>query len=330
MPKTYQSKLDVRSTQFAIKYLKDVFQTALAKKLHLTRVSAPLFVESSSGLNDGLSGKERPISFQVQDIDESLEIVHSLAKWKRYALGLYQFHEGEGIYTDMNAIRKDEVPDFMHSFYVDQWDWEKVISPTQRTLNYLKRVVKDIYSCIYGTSLRLERHYPNLKNLLPPKIVFISTLEAEKRYPKLSRKEREDALCRQYGAIFLYGIGNNLLDGKPHDQRAADYDDWNLNGDILVYYPLYDMAFELSSMGIRVDGDALKRQLKAKGEEEKRSNPYCKALLESRLPLSIGGGIGQSRLAMFLLQKAHIGEVQVSCWSKQERDKMSQAGIHLL
>ena len=330
MPKSYQSKLDVRATQFAIKYLKDVFQTALAKKLHLTRVSAPLFVESSSGLNDGLSGKERPISFQVQDIDESLEIVHSLAKWKRYAVGLYQFHEGEGIYTDMNAIRKDEVPDFMHSFYVDQWDWEKVISPTQRTLNYLKRVVKDIYSCIYGTSLRLERHYPNLKNLLPPKIVFISTLEAEKRYPKLSRKEREDALCRQYGAIFLYGIGNNLLDGKPHDQRAADYDDWNLNGDILVYYPLYDMAFELSSMGIRVDADSLKSQLQEKGELSKLENPYCKALLEGRLPLTIGGGIGQSRLAMYLLQKAHIGEVQVSCWSESERKRMEKEGVHLL
>ena len=326
----YQSKLDVRDTQFAIKYLKDEFQKALARKLHLTRVSAPLFVESSSGLNDGLSGVEKPISFHASGVDSNLEIVHSLAKWKRYALALYQFHEGEGLYTDMNAIRKDENPDFMHSFYVDQWDWEKRITPSQRTLGYLKRVVKNIYSCIYQTSLHLSKRYPILENMLPPKIVFISTQELEKRYPHLTRKQREDAICRIHKAVFLYGIGGKLSDGQPHDSRAADYDDWSLNGDILVYYPIYNIGFELSSMGIRVDADSLKSQLQEKGELSKLENPYCKALLEGRLPLTIGGGIGQSRLAMYLLQKAHIGEVQVSCWSESERKRMEEEGVHLL
>ena len=326
----YQSKLDVRDTQFAIKYLKDAFQKALAKKLHLTRVSAPLFVEESSGLNDGLSGKERPISFHVQGIDETLEIVHSLAKWKRHALALYHFHQGEGLYTDMNAIRKDENPDFMHSFYVDQWDWEKIISSRQRTLNYLRKTVQDIYSCIYKTSVDLEKRYPNLVNQLPKDIKFISTKELEERYPNLERKAREDAICREEGAVFLHGIGGKLSDGLPHDQRAADYDDWSLNGDILVYYPLYDMAFELSSMGIRVNAKSLKKQLAEKGESYKLDNPYCRALLEDKLPLTIGGGIGQSRLAMYLLQKAHIGEVQVSCWSRKQREEMEAQGIHLL
>ena len=327
---SYQSKLDVRDTQFAIKYLKDVFQKSLARKLRLTRVSAPLFVEESSGLNDGLSGKERPISFHVEEIDETLEIVHSLAKWKRHALALYHFLPGEGLYTDMNAIRKDEVPDFMHSFYVDQWDWEKIISPSQRTLAYLKKTVRDIYSCIYRTSVNLEKRYPCLKNQLPKEIAFVSTKELEERYPSLTRKERENAICKEMGAVFLYGIGGKLSDGAPHDQRAADYDDWTLNGDILVYDPLYDIAFELSSMGIRVDAESLRNQLKEKGEEAKLSNPYCQALLEGKLPLTIGGGIGQSRLAMFLLQKAHIGEVQVSCWSKSEREERSKQGIQLL
>ena len=326
----YQSKLDVYQTQRAIKFVKDFFEKELAKKLDLLRVSAPLFVSSKSGLNDGLSGKERPISFDIPELDEEVEIVHSLAKWKRMALSKYDIFLHKGLYTDMNAIRKDEVPDFIHSIYVDQWDWEKSISEEDRTYSYLKRVVRRIYSSIYKLSQEVEKKYPELKSSLPKEITFISTKELEKRYPNLSRKEREDAICKEYGAVFLYQIGEKLKDKLPHDSRAADYDDWKLNGDILVYYPLYDMALELSSMGIRVNKDRLVKQLKEKGELDKLDNEYCQSIMNDKIPLSIGGGLGQSRLCMFMLQKAHIGEVQVSSWDKEEVETLKKHNIYLL
>ena len=326
----YQSTLDVYETQRAIKFIKDTFEKELSKKLDLLRVSAPLFVSTKSGLNDGLSGVERPIGFVVPELKEEVEIVHSLAKWKRMALSKYDIYLHKGLYTDMNAIRKDEIPDFIHSIYVDQWDWESSLLEEERTYSYLKRIVKKIYSLIYKLSLQVEKKYPTLKSSLPEEITFISTKELEKRYPNLSRKEREDAICRENGAVFLYQIGEKLKDGLPHDARAADYDDWKLNGDILVYYPLYDMALELSSMGIRVNKDRLVKQLHAKGEEYKLENDYCKSILNDEIPLSIGGGIGQSRLCMYLLQKAHIGEVQVSIWDKEEVEKLKKHNIYLL
>lgn len=324
----YQTKLDIYETQKAIKFVKDTFQVSLAKKLDLLRVSAPMFVRKKSGLNDGLSGVEKPVNFDFKD--DNIEIVHSLAKWKRMALAKYDIYLHKGIYTDMNAIRKDENLDFYHSIYVDQWDWEKVISSEDRTLSYLKRTVKDIYKCIYNLAVAVDKKYPCLHHDLPKNITFISTKELEKRYPNLSRKEREDAICREYKAVFLYQIGLPLKDKLPHDTRAADYDDWKLNGDILLYYPLYDMAFELSSMGIRVNKESLVKQLKYKGEKYKLENEYCQSILNDELPLSIGGGIGQSRLAMFMLEKAHIGEVQVSIWDVEEVKKLKQRNINLL
>ena len=327
---TYSSKLDVYETQKAIKFVKDSFEKSLSSKLDLLRVSAPLFVNSKSGLNDGLSGVERPIKFEIPSLNQEVEIVHSLAKWKRMALSKYDIHLYKGLYTDMNAIRKDEDTDFIHSIYVDQWDWERSLLEKDRTYSYLKKVVKQIYSLIYKLSLQVEKKYPALQNSLPKDITFISTKELEKRYPNLSRKEREDEITRVYKAVFLYQIGNKLKDGKPHDSRASDYDDWKLNGDILVYYPLYDMALELSSMGIRVNKDSLVKQLKESNELDKLENSYCKAIMNDEIPLSIGGGIGQSRLCMFLLQKAHIGEVQVSSWDEEEIKKLERNKIHLL
>ena len=324
----YKSKLDIYNTQKAIKFVKDTFQMSLSKKLDLLRVSAPIFVRKNSGLNDGLNGVERPVSFFFDD--EEIEIVHSLAKWKRMALAKYDIYLHKGIYTDMNAIRKDENLDFYHSLYVDQWDWEKVISNEDRSLSYLKKVVRQIYKCIYNLAQAVDKKYPCLHHDLPKDITFISSKEIEKRYPSLSRKEREDAICREYKAVFLYQIGWPLKDKLPHDNRAADYDDWKLNGDILLYYPLYDMAFEISSMGIRVNKDSLVKQLEYKNEEYKLYNDYCKSILNDELPLSIGGGIGQSRLAMFMLEKAHIGEVQVSVWDKIEIEKLKQRNIILL
>ena len=326
----YQSQLDVYETQKAIKFVKDTFEKDLAKKLNLLRVSAPLFVEGKSGLNDGLSGIEKPISFNVPSINQEVEIVHSLAKWKRMALDKYDIHLHKGLYTDMNAIRKDEKPDFIHSIYVDQWEWEIHIEEKDRTLSYLKRIVKKIYSCIYSLSNKVYKLYPCFENRLPKEITFISTKELEKMYPNLSSKEREDEITRKYKAVFLYKIGYKLKNKEPHDARAADYDDWNLNGDILVYYPLYDMALELSSMGIRVNKDSLVKQLKEKNELDKLENDYCKAILNDKLPLSIGGGIGQSRLCMFMLNKAHIGEVQVSSWDKEVIEKLKENNIYLL
>ena len=324
----YQSKLDIYNTQRAIKFVKDTFQVSLSKKLDLLRVSAPMFVRKKSGLNDGLSGVERPVNFVLSD--DEIEIVHSLAKWKRMALAKYDIYLHKGIYTDMNAIRKDENLDFYHSIYVDQWDWEKVISNEDRTLSYLKKTVKQIYKCIYNLAVAVDKKYPCLHHDLPKDITFISSKELEKRYPDLSRKEREDAICREYKAVFLYQIGWPLKDKLPHDSRAADYDDWKLNGDILLYYPLYDMAFEISSMGIRVNKESLVKQLQYKNEEYKLENDYCKSILNDELPLSIGGGIGQSRLAMFMLEKAHIGEVQVSIWDEEETKKLKERNIILL
>lgn len=326
----YTSKLSLVETQIAIKFVKDTFQQLLAKKLNLLRVSAPLFVLSTSGLNDGLSGTETPISFNVKEYDENIEIVHSLAKWKRMALAKYNFAHNSGLYTDMNAIRKDEIVDFCHSIYVDQWDWEKVIQESDRNLSHLKKVVKSIYSCIYTLKNKVNAKYPILNLDLPKNIYFISTKQLEKKYPNLTRKERENTICREHRAVFLYQIGGNLKDKMPHDSRAADYDDWKLNGDILLYYDLYDMAFEISSMGIRVNKDSLVKQLKAKHEEYKLENDYCKSILNDAIPLSIGGGIGQSRLSMYMLKKAHIGEVQVSIWPKDEIKQLEKKNIHLL
>ena len=326
----YTSKLSLMDTQIAIKYVKDTFQKELVKKLNLLRVTAPLFVLPSTGLNDNLSGKEKPVSFKVNDINQEAEIVHSLAKWKRMALGKYGFKENTGLYTDMNAIRKDEELDFIHSLYVDQWDWERVIKKEDRNYKYLQSIVRKIYSCIYDLSRKVSKKYPMLSQNLPKNIHFVSTSELEKLYPNLTRKEREDAITRKYKAVFLYQIGYPLSDGMPHDSRAADYDDWMLNGDILVYYELYDMALELSSMGIRVDAKSLVKQLNHKNENDKLTNDYCISILKDEIPLTIGGGIGQSRLCMFMLQKAHIGEVQVSLWPETQLKKLQENNIELL
>jgi len=328
--KEYQTKLDLFTTQLAIKYVKDTFQKELASSLNLRRVTAPIFVDAKSGLNDHLSGTEKPVSFRVNNVDDDIEIVQSLAKWKRMALYKYGFTVGTGLYTDMNAIRKDEHLDFIHSLYVDQWDWELPIYKENRNLEFLKEIVGKIYSALKTLSVRVHEKYEQLTFDLPDNITFISTSELEDMYPTLSRKERENEITRKYKAVFLYQIGFPLKDGLSHDTRAADYDDWNLNGDILVYYDLYDMALELSSMGIRVDKDSLLSQLKYKNELYKLDNDYCQSILNDNLPLTIGGGIGQSRLCMFMLKKAHIGEVQVSVWPKEEIDKSLKENIHLL
>lgn len=326
----YTSTLDLMETQFAIKFVKDTFQKYLVNELNLLRVSAPLFVLSKTGLNDNLNGVEKPVSFKVKGINDNVEIIHSLAKWKRMALAKYGFKAGSGLYTDMNAIRKDEIPDFCHSIYVDQWDWERVIKKEDRNKYFLMEIVEKIYRCIYQLSVDVSTKFPKLHHDLPEKITFISTKHLESLYPNLSRKEREDQITRDYKAVFLYKIGGPLSDGLPHDGRAADYDDWSLNGDLLLYYPLYDMGLELSSMGIRVDAEALKMQLKAKNEEYKLNNKYCKAVLNEKLPFTIGGGIGQSRLCMFMLNKAHIGEVQASIWSEKDIKTLQKHNIYLL
>ena len=327
---TYKSDLDVYETQKAIKFVKDRFENSLSKKLNLLRVTAPLFVLQNSGLNDGLSGKEKPISFNSNLTGENIEIVHSLAKWKRMALRKYDIHLGKGLYTDMNAIRKDEVTDFIHSIYVDQWDWELSISEENRTYRYLKSIVKKIYSCIYKLSIEVEKKYSSLKNSLPKYITFVSTKELERMYPNLSRKEREDAICREHKAVFLYQIGCPLKDKKPHDDRAADYDDWKLNGDIILFDDEVDAPIELSSMGIRVDKDSLVKQLTYKDELDKLNNPYCKSILNNEMPFTVGGGIGQSRLCMYYLKKKHIGEVQSSYWPEKMKKKLLKEGIEIL
>ena len=329
IPENYQSHLSLRQTELAIKKVKDFFERDLAIELNLTRVSAPLFVNAASGLNDNLNGTERPVGFDVFS-GEQFEIVHSLAKWKRYALKMYGFEENEGLYTDMNAIRRDEDTDNIHSIFVDQWDWEKIISREDRTLDTLKKTVRLIYAALRHTEYYITKEYNFIGSLLPEEIHFLTALELEEKYPDLSRKEREYAAAKEYGAIFLIGIGGALKDGKPHDGRAPDYDDWDLNGDITVYYPVLDIALELPSMGIRVDEAALKKQLAIAGCEERAALPFHKALLNGELPLTIGGGIGQSRMCMFFLRKAHIGEVQSSFWNQETIDYCKEHGAPLL
>ena len=326
-PNNYQSILNLVDTQKAIKLVKDTFESELAKQLKLMRVSAPLFVEPSTGLNDNLSGFEKAVNFVVNQNNTDLEIIHSLAKWKRYALNKYNI---DGLYTDMNAIRRFEELDNLHSLYVDQWDWERRLSKEERNLRTLKSVVKKIYKAFIKTYQKLIKEYPSLENDFSKEVTFITTKELEKLYPNLSRKERENAICKKYGTVFLMQIGNKLKDGEPHDARAADYDDWKLNGDILLWYEPLQIAFELSSMGIRVDKDSLVKQLKAKKEEYKLDLPYHQSILKDELPLSIGGGIGQSRLCMFLLKKVHIGEVQSSYWPKEDIEEFKRHGVELL
>ena len=331
VPKNYESKLSLKETEIAIKKVKDFFEENLSKKLNLTRVSAPLFLESGSGINDNLNGIERPVSFDAKAIDNSnLEIVHSLAKWKRLALHRYGFTAGEGLYTDMNAIRRDEDLDNLHSIYVDQWDWEKVINKEDRNVATLKETVQTIYSVFKDTENYITSLYPMLEKVLPDEISFITTQELEDMYPDLSIKEREDAICREKKAIFLMCIGDKLKSGEKHDGRSPDYDDWHLNGDILFYYPLFDKAFELSSMGIRVDKETLEKQLIKANCQDRKTLSFHKLLLEEKLPQTIGGGIGQSRICMFFLRKAHIGEVQASVWDENTIKVCKENNIDIL
>ena len=331
IPKNYKSTLSLIETEIAIKKVKDFFEDKLANVLNLTRVSAPLFLESSSGLNDNLNGVERPVSFDMIAIENSnIEIVHSLAKWKRFALHRYNFSAGSGLYTDMNAIRRDEELDNLHSIYVDQWDWEKVITKEERNVETLKTTVEKIFSVFKATEDFICSEYPNIEKTLPDQITFITSQELEDMYPTLTSKGREDAICRKHKAVFIIGIGDTLKSGKKHDGRSPDYDDWSLNGDILFYNPLFDTAVELSSMGIRVDKKALDYQLKKSGCDDRRELPFHKALFEDKLPLTMGGGIGQSRICMFFLRKAHIGEVQASIWDDNTHEKCEEAGIVLL
>ena len=326
----YKAKLDVLETQKAIRSLRHRFEENLCDALNLSRASAPLFVKKGSGLNDDLNGVERPVSFDIADGGEIVEVVHSLAKWKRMALGDYGFKMHTGLYTDMNAIRRDEKCDNIHSIYVDQWDWEKVISTDDRNEEYLKDTVRRIYAAILNTADGVERKYPILENYLPRDIEFITSQELYDMYPDKTAKERENAIAKKYGAVFLMKIGGRLKNGEKHDGRAPDYDDWDLNGDILIYNKVTDAAFEISSMGIRVDKESLKKQLEAEGKLDRLELPFHKALMEDKLPLTIGGGIGQSRLCMLLLHKAHIGEVHSSVWPQKEIERCKELGIELL
>lgn len=322
--------LGIIETETAIKFIKDSFQTELARALGLTRVSAPLFVFPESGLNDNLSGVEKPVRFKVKSVGKDAEVVQSLAKWKRLALKRYGFGVGEGLYTDMNAIRPDEDLDDLHSIYVDQWDWEMVITPEQRSLGFLKDTVRKIYGALRRTQQSLDGRFSGFEPWLPEEIAFVSTQELEDLMPDLTPKEREDRIAEKYGAVFLMQIGGPLRSGAPHDSRAPDYDDWSLNGDILIWYPVLERAVELSSMGIRVDPQSLDAQLEVSGCEERKQFPFHKALLAGELPLTMGGGIGQSRICMVLLGKRHIGEVQASVWSDEMLDSLSSDGINLL
>ena len=332
--------LDRHQTEQGIKQIKDFFQQNLSTELRLRRVTAPLFVLKGLGINDDLNGIERPVTFPIKDMQEAnAEVVHSLAKWKRLTLAEYNIEEGYGIYTDMNAIRADEELDNLHSLYVDQWDWEAVISPAQRNVDFLKQVVSRIYSALLRTEYLACETYPQLKPFLPRQLHFIHAEELLRRYPDLTPREREDAICKELGAVFVIGIGGRLSNGEKHDGRAADYDDWStvadnglagLNGDILIWYPVLQRSFELSSMGIRVDAEALHRQLAIEGQQERESLYFHRQLLAGRLPQSIGGGIGQSRLCMVMLQKAHIGEIQASIWPDDMRRQCAEAGMPLI
>lgn len=331
IPDGYHSELDLKETQIAIKKVKDFFQNQLAAELNLQRVSAPLFVDPESGLNDNLNGVERPVSFGIKEQNErKAEIVQSLAKWKRYALGRYGFQPGQGLYTDMNAIRRDEDTDNIHSIYVDQWDWERVITKEERNRETLHRIVKNVYEALHVTEKYVENKFEYVHCILPEQITFVTSQELEDMYPDDSPKDREYKFAKIHGAIFIEQIGGRLKSGEKHDGRAPDYDDWSLNGDIIVYYPVTDIALELSSMGIRVDEDSLELQLKEAGCEERAELPFQKAILEKKLPYTIGGGIGQSRICMFFLRKAHIGEVQVSLWPEKDLKYAADHGVTLL
>ena len=326
----YQSRLDLIETELAIKQVKDSFEKNLAQALDLTRVSAPLFVPAGSGINDDLNGVERPVSFDVKATGSTVEIVHSLAKWKRYALKKYGFPVHRGLYCDMNAIRRDEELDELHSVYVDQWDWEKVIAREDRTPAFLEATVRTIYAVMRQTAQGICDAFPALENYFPEKISFVTTQELEDAYPGLTPKAREREAVRKYGAVFLKNIGGKLRSGSKHDGRAPDYDDWNLNGDILVYYPPLDCAFELSSMGIRVDETSLIAQLEAEDCTDRLNLPFHRALAAGELPLTMGGGIGQSRLCMIMLNKVHIGEVQVSVWDEKTHTLCKNENIPLM
>ena len=324
IPNSYHSPLTIRETEVAIKEIKDHFERALAKSLHL-------FVKPESGMNDNLNGIERPVSFGIKEQDEAAaEIVHSLAKWKRYALKHYDFHSGEGLYTDMSAIRRDEETDNIHSLYVDQWDWEKIISKEERNTETLEYTVRKVYSALKDTEEFISRRYNYIESWLPDDIFFITSQELEDMFPEDTPKEREHRIAKAKGAVFISQIGKELASGEKHDGRAPDYDDWELNGDIIVYYPVLDIGLELSSMGIRVDEGALKKQLKLANCEERASLPFQKALLNGELPYTVGGGIGQSRICMYYLRKAHIGEVQSSIWPEEVVEQALANGIQLL
>ena len=331
IPPGYSPVIDYMESQRAIKKIKDFFQQELAYGLNLRRVSAPLFVTPESGLNDELNGVERRVDFSIKDMNERyVEIVQSLAKWKRMALGKYGIKPGHGIYTNMNAIRRDEELDNLHSIYVDQWDWEKVITKEQRTDEYLEAIVVKIYNALKNLGDFVNRHYPEIKTMLPNEIYFITSQELEDRYPDLTAKERENRITKEQRAVFIKQIGGKLKSGEKHDGRAPDYDDWELNGDILLWDDILDRSFEISSMGIRVDEESMHRQLEIEDKMERAELPFHKAVLEKRLPYTVGGGIGQSRLCMYFLRKAHIGEVQVSVWPKEMVDACAKADIFLL
>ena len=330
IPENYKSLLTIYDTQKAISLLKRLFEENLGAKLNLYRVSAPLFVDEKSGLNDDLNGYERPVSFDIPDVGAEAQVVHSLAKWKRLALKRYQFNVGKGLFTDMNAIRRDEEVDNLHSVYVDQWDWEKVIAREDRTVDYLKRTVRDIVGAVCETNDALGIAFPSLHTKLDREVFFITTQELEDMYPDKTPKERENAILREHHTVFLMQIGGMLKSGQKHDGRAPDYDDWALNGDILMWNPVLECAFEISSMGIRVDEESMARQLKLAGCEERRELPFHKMLLNGELPLTMGGGIGQSRLCMLMIGTCHIGEVQSSLWDEATQTACRDAGILLL
>ena len=330
VPKGYKSPLSLYDTQVGIKTVKDFFQTSLAYELDLHRVSAPVFVTPESGLNDNLNGVERPVSFDIKEDGKIAEVVHSLAKWKRNALGRYGFKEGEGLYTDMIAIRRDEETDNIHSIYVDQWDWEKVISKKDRTIDTLKDTVKHIYSALKKKEKYMAIQFDYIEEFLPKDIYFITSQELLDMYPNDTPKEREYKIAKDKGAVFLMKIGDKLSNGEPHDGRAPDYDDWELNGDIILYYPILDISFEVSSMGIRVDEDSLVKQLKLAHCEDREKLPFHQAIIHKELPYTIGGGIGQSRICMFFLRKAHIGEIHCSIWPDETLKIAKENSILLL
>ncbi len=331
IPKGYKSQLNLYETQVAIKTVKDFFQRLLADRLDLLRVSAPLFVDPASGMNDNLNGIERPVNFDIKEQNaRQAEIVQSLAKWKRYALKKYGFTPGEGLYTDMSAIRRDEEVDNIHSIYVDQWDWEKIITREERTLDTLKEAVRDVYKVLRKTEKYMSIHYDYIQEILPSEIFFITSQELADMFPDHTAKEREYYITKAKGAVCIMQIGDKLENGEPHDGRAPDYDDWSMNADILVYYPVLDIALELSSMGVRVDKDALLSQLNKAGCPERAELPFQKSIINEEVPFTIGGGIGQSRICMFFLRKAHIGEVQCSLWPDDFMKEAMDKGLELL